>query len=193
MPTDEELIAAYEPRERGVSMLRLNMVSSLDGAATFEGRSGALGGPADQAMMIRLRMLADVILVGANTVRIEGYQGSLIDDRASHWRIDHGLSPHPRLVVATRRGGVLVEDQLREFRQQGLQVLCEGGPHIFGVLAGLDAIDELCLTVGPLLTGPGAGRITAGAPHPPRRMRLLNAIAIDDLLFLRYGRRLVLN
>lgn len=188
MPTDEELIAAYAPRDRGVSMVRLNMVSSLDGSATLEGRSGTLGGPADQAMMIRLRMLADVVLVGANTVRVEGYQGNLIDDRASRWRVEHGLSPHPRLAVATRKGGVLVEDLLREFREEGLQVLCEGGPHIFGVLAGLDAIDELCLTIGPLLAGPGAGRITAGAPHPPRRMSLLHAFEIDNLLFLRYAR-----
>lgn len=188
MPTDEELIAAYAPSDRGVSMVRLNMVSSLDGAATLEGRSGPLGGPADQAMMARLRMLADVVLVGANTVRVEGYRGNLIDDKASHWRVERGLSPHPRLVVATRKGGVLVEDLLREFRAEGLQVLCEGGPHIFGVLAGLDAIDELCLTIGPMLAGPGAGRITAGAPHPPRRMRLLHAIEIDNLLFLRYGR-----
>jgi len=185
--SDEELIAAYAPEDRHVSMIRLNMVSSLDGAGTLEGRAGGLGGPADQAMLIRLRMLADVILVGASTVRVEGYQGNLIDDKASHWRVEHGLPPHPRLVIATLRGGgPPLSELVRQFREQKAQVLCEGGPHIFGALAGMDAIDDLCLTLGPLLAGPGAGRITAGQPHPPRRMSFVHAIPIENLLFLRY-------
>jgi riboflavin biosynthesis pyrimidine reductase len=189
MPRDEELIAAYAPEDRGVPMIRLNMVSSLDGAATLEGRAGGLGGEADQQMMIRLRMLADVILVGAGTVRVEGYQGNLIDDKAVHWRLGHGLPPHPRFVVVTRKGGgPELNELVAKFREQRAQVLCEGGPHILGQLAAMDAIDELCLTVGPLLAGPGGPRITAGAPHPPRRMDLLHAIGIDNLLFLRYRR-----
>ena len=187
MPSDEELIAAYAPEDRGVSMIRLNMVSSLDGAATLEGRSGGLGGEADQQMMMRLRMLTDVILVGANTVRVEGYQGSLIDDKAAHWRQAQGLPPHPQLVVATRRGGAPpLAELVARFRAENKQVLCEGGPHIFGQLAAMDAIDDLCLTIGPLLTGPGAMRITAGDTHPPKRMNLVHAIPIEGLLFLRY-------
>lgn len=187
MPSEQELVAAYAPEDRSVSMIRLNMVSSLDGAATFEGRSGGLGGPADQQMMIRLRMLSDVILVGAGTVRVEGYQGSLIDDRAVRWRLEHGLPPHPRLVIVTRKGsGQPLSELVSMFREQRTQVLCEGGPHIFGQLAAMDAVDDLCLTIGPLLAGPGASRITAGKPHPPRRMRLVHAIPVDDLLFLRY-------
>lgn len=184
---DDELTAAYAPTDRSVPMVRLNMISSLDGAATIAGRAAGLGGPADQAMMNRLRMLADVILVGANTVRIEGYQGELIDDDAKTWRAHHGLSPRPRLEVASRTGPDLAQ-MLREFRAQGLtQILCEGGPHIFGALAAADAVDELCLTIGPLLAGPGAGRITAGTSHPLRHMRLIHAINIEDLVFLRYA------
>jgi riboflavin biosynthesis pyrimidine reductase len=190
MPTEAELIAAYAPADRSVPMVRLNMVSSLDGAAALEGHSGGLGGPADQRMLIRLRMLADVILVGANTVRVEGYQGNLIDEPAQRWRMEHGLPPHPRLAVATRQAGApTLSQMLQGFRDEGLsQVLCEGGPHVFGALAAMDAIDELCLTIGPLLVGPGPGRITAGIAHPVRRMRLVHAICIDDLVFLRYFR-----
>ncbi|HZM81997.1 MAG TPA: dihydrofolate reductase family protein [Candidatus Limnocylindrales bacterium] len=189
MPSDEELIAAYAPEDRSVPMIRLNMVSSLDGAATLEGRAGGLGGPADQAMMNRLRMLADVILVGAGTVRVEGYQGDLIDDKAVHWRLEHGLPPHPQFVVITRKGGgPPLSELVAKFREQRAQVLCEGGPHIFGQLAAVDAIDDLCLTIGPLLAGPEGMRITAGAPHPPRRMTFVHAIPIEGLLFLRYKR-----
>lgn len=189
MPSDEELIAAYTPVDRNVSMIRLNMVSSLDGAATLEGRSGALGGPADQQMLVRLRMLADIVLVGAGTVRVEGYQGNLVDDKAAGWRAEHGLPPQPQFVVATRKGGgPPLSELVAKFREQRAHVLCEGGPHIFAQLAAMDAIDELCLTIGPLLAGPGAERITAGNPHPPKRMNLVHAIPIDGMLFLRYER-----
>ena len=56
---------------------------------------------------------------------------------------------------------------LAELRQRGLdQVLCEGGPHLFGALLAADLVDELCLTVSPLLAGPGSERIVAGPTRP---------------------------
>jgi riboflavin biosynthesis pyrimidine reductase len=183
-----DLIEAYAPEDRGRPMLRVNMISSLDGAAWVDGRAGGLGGPADQRLMGILRMHADVIMVGAGTVRVEGYQGDLIDDAGKKWRLARGMSDHPRLVVVSRSGPP-VEELLREFAERGeTQVLCEGGPHLLGWLAARDLINELCLSLGPLLVGPGAGRITAGEPHPLRRMRLIHAIPDGDLLFLRYAR-----
>ena len=53
--------------------VRMNFVTSLDGAATRDGVSGALGGPADQRLFELLRRAADVVVVGAGTVRAEGY------------------------------------------------------------------------------------------------------------------------
>lgn len=55
-------------------LLRANMVASVDGAASVGGRSGPLSGPADRMLFIVLRSLADVILVGAGTVRTERYR-----------------------------------------------------------------------------------------------------------------------
>ena len=183
-----DLIAAYAPTDRSVPTLRVNMISSLDGAAWVDGRAGGLGGPADQALMRVLRMYTDVIMVGAGTVRIEGYEGDLIGPAEVQWRIEHGLSPHPRFVIVSRSGPT-VEEHLRDFEERGeTQVLCEGGPHLLGTLAAMDCIDELCLTLGPLLAGPGPGRITAGDLHPIRRMSLVHAIPEDDFLFLRYAR-----
>jgi riboflavin biosynthesis pyrimidine reductase len=90
-------------------------------------------------------------------------------------------------VVVTRKGGgPPLAELVAKYRQERAQVLCEGGPHIFAQLAAMNAIDDLCLTVGPLLAGPGGMRITAGDPHPPRPMSLVHAIPIDGLLFLRY-------
>jgi 5-amino-6-(5-phosphoribosylamino)uracil reductase len=53
--------------------LRANMVASVDGTAQADGASRGLSGPADLRVLRTLRALADVILVGAATVRTEGY------------------------------------------------------------------------------------------------------------------------
>jgi riboflavin biosynthesis pyrimidine reductase len=76
---------------------------------------------------------------------------------------------------------------LAELRRRGLhRILSEGGPHLLGSLTAADLVDELCLTVSALLTGPGAGRITAGAPTPPRPMALRHVLTSGDMLLLRY-------
>lgn len=51
----------------------LNMVTSLDGGTAVDGRSGALGGPADKTVFAAVRAIADVVLVAAGTVRAEHY------------------------------------------------------------------------------------------------------------------------
>jgi riboflavin biosynthesis pyrimidine reductase len=68
------------------------------------------------------------------------------------------------------------------------QLLCEGGPALFGSLVAADLVTELCLTVSPLLVGGGPGRITTGTPSPPREMTLRHALTRGDMLFLRYAR-----
>jgi riboflavin biosynthesis pyrimidine reductase len=70
------------------------------------------------------------------------------------------------------------------------QLLCEGGPRLFGALIAADLVDELCLTVAPLLAGGSAGRISAGPPGRFRPMSLRHALTSDDMLFLRYVRAL---
>ncbi|CAO5168501.1 Deaminase [Frankia sp. AiPs1] len=69
------------------------------------------------------------------------------------------------------------------------RVLAEGGPSLHGQLVAAELLDELCLTVAPLLAGPGHKTITQGAGWPqPARMRLVHVLAEDDSLFLRYSR-----
>jgi riboflavin-specific deaminase-like protein len=68
------------------------------------------------------------------------------------------------------------------------RVLCEGGPHLFGELLAADLVDELCLTVAPVLAGGGIDRIAMGPEHPLRGMRLASALTEDHVLLLRYLR-----
>jgi riboflavin biosynthesis pyrimidine reductase len=74
--------------------------------------------------------------------------------------------------------------------ERGLpRVLCEGGPTLFGTLLAAGLVDELCLTVSALLTGPGTGRIVAGPPpsDAPYPLTLLHALEEDGALLLRYA------
>jgi riboflavin biosynthesis pyrimidine reductase len=49
-----------------------------------------------------LRRECDALLVGAGTFRAENYRPLTLDTERRAWRIDHGLAPYPRLVVASR-------------------------------------------------------------------------------------------
>jgi riboflavin biosynthesis pyrimidine reductase len=67
------------------------------------------------------------------------------------------------------------------------RILCEGGPTLFGEFAGAGTVDELCLTVAPLLSGPGPQRIIGGpAWADPRRLDLVGLLEEESALFLRY-------
>ena len=86
-PAPEALADVLEPyvsvqrRPRpGRCWVLSNMVAGLDGAAAIGGRVGALSSPRDAELFRRLRGLADVVLVGAETVRRERYGPIRLDD-----------------------------------------------------------------------------------------------------------------
>ena len=100
---DEQLLSWYAMPERPEGWVRFNFVASADGAATVQGRSGGLGNAADFRVLHLLRRLADVLLVGAGTIRAEGYGGDLVGDDGRSWRLERGLSPHPPVAVVSGR------------------------------------------------------------------------------------------
>lgn len=75
-----------------------NMVVSVDGKSSVDGRVGALTSPADQRLLYRLRSQADAVLAGAGTVLAEGY-GDLLPP--GH-RYDRD-GAQPTLAVPTSR------------------------------------------------------------------------------------------
>lgn len=230
--TDDDLLAAYEVPPAPDPHVRVNFVASADGAAWLDGRSGGLSSPADKRVFALLRDLADVVLVGAGTIRTEGYaypdfgadrrarrralglaelptfavvSGSLDLDPRSRLFVD---APVRTLIVtaatapAARRAAldpvaeiVTAGEERVDLRAaidalaaRGLRrILSEGGPALLGGLVAAGRLDELCLTVAPLLAGPGAGRIVAGAGHPPVSLGILRLLAEDDSLFTRYA------
>ena len=81
--------------------LRVNMVSSVDGAAAVDGRVGVLSGTADQVVLHELRLLCDVLLVGAGTIRAEGYGPIRLSQEQQQRRVAAGQEALPRLAVLT--------------------------------------------------------------------------------------------
>lgn len=230
---DEQLTACYTVDDRSRQSVRLNFVASIDGAATADGLAGGLSSPADKRVFDILRRLCDVVLVGAGTVRAEGYGSMRLDQGAVQWRRANGLTEQPvfaivsgalgldpgsavftdapvRAMVVTvgasprakkeaffRVAEVVVcgEERLDpramlvELARRGLrQVLCEGGPTLFGTLLDADCVDELCLTISPLIEAGKAPRIAVGALPEARRMMLHHALVSDSTLMLRYLR-----
>jgi riboflavin-specific deaminase-like protein len=210
----------------------LGMVSSIDGAATVEGETAALGGPADHHAFRALRGACDAILVGAGTVRIERYGPATGTSARRREREERGLAPTPRLVIvsgsldldpgarafsdadhpplvvthaAAPPGQVAalssvaevvtcgdtevdVRELLRALEDRGLRrVLCEGGPRLNGVLLEADVVDEVFLTIDPVLLAGSAPRIAhSSATSGPRKMRLVELREHEGELLLRY-------
>jgi riboflavin biosynthesis pyrimidine reductase len=94
-------------------------------------------------------------------------------------------------VVIAGDDRVSVEPALTALAERGLgRVLCEGGPTLVGDLVAADRVDELCLTVAPLLAGGGpTARVSTGAPSVPRGLRLAQVLEEEGNLSLRYLRR----
>ncbi|MDT9690144.1 pyrimidine reductase family protein [Streptomyces sp. P9(2023)] len=104
----DELADAYAYPELGPgeSWLRANMVSSLDGAGQHDGRSQPLSSDSDMRIFGTLRGLADVIVVGAQTVRLEGYRPARAREAFAGRRAAAGQGPAPVIAVVSASLGL---------------------------------------------------------------------------------------
>ena len=101
---DGELPRLYGYPERDGTWVRANFITSVDGGATADGKSGVMAGPGDRLVFHLRRELADVIVVGAGTVRVEGYSGAHLGVAQRQRRQARGQSEVPRLAIVTRSG-----------------------------------------------------------------------------------------
>lgn len=81
--------------------LRANMVASVDGATTLNGRSGGLSNEADRRLFAILRARADVIIAGAGTVRAEGYGPAEHRADLVAWRRQAGQAEAAAIAVVS--------------------------------------------------------------------------------------------
>lgn len=93
---------AYWVDDPGEQYVRAVMISSVDGGAVLDGRSGGLGNDTDRTVFALGRAQADVLLVGASTARVEGYAGDRPSPELRAIRRARGLADAPRLAIVTR-------------------------------------------------------------------------------------------
>jgi riboflavin-specific deaminase-like protein len=98
----------------------LNMVMSVDGRITIGEVVGRLTGPVDQALLHQLRAESDAVLVGAGTVRAQGY-GRLLSQALQDQRRAEGRQAEPLLCVVS--GHLNLSPDLALFHNPELRVL----------------------------------------------------------------------
>jgi riboflavin biosynthesis pyrimidine reductase len=226
------------PAHPNARWVRSNFISSLDGGATADGKSAGLAGPGDKELFGLMRELADVVVVGAGTVRIENYGGAQLSAAARQGRRMRGQDEVPPIAIVTqsgrldrdmmvftktevpplvltcttaaaettaRLGGIAevidcsgtdpgtvdLETVLTELASRGLRrVLTEGGPRLHSAFIEDDLLDELCLSLAPILVGGQARRIATGPGQVMTRMRRAHLLADDaGYLYARYVRQ----
>lgn len=91
------------PQRDGSLTVRCNMIASIDGGATLDGRSGGMGIPVDQKLIGLNRDLADAVLIGAGTVIAENYPGCRNYPKRGRRRERWGIPGLPRWVIVASR------------------------------------------------------------------------------------------
>lgn len=225
------------PADLANCWVRANFISTLDGGASVDGKSGGLGGPGDRALFHLMRELADVIVVGAGTVRAENYAGVQLSVTQRQNRQARGQAEIPPIAIVTRSGHLdrdtkvftqtevppliltctaaaadtrdrlhgiaeIVEcsgadpanidpaKMLTVLATRGLRrVLTEGGPSLLGTFIENDLLDELCLTLAPVVVGGPGGRIAKATGALLTTLRRAHLLADDSgYLYSRYVR-----
>ena len=183
------------------------MVASIDGSTVVDSNSRSLSSKADQEVLLTLRDLADVLIVGAATVRIEGYgpprkRGQRVGVVSRRGDVDASsplftsgagflILPEdaPSTSIESVRAGTGAVDFAGALAQLDANfVQAEGGAQLNGALSAADVIDELNLTISPQLAGGDGPRVTSGSVQVSRTMRLAHVLEHDGFLFTRYLR-----
>jgi riboflavin biosynthesis pyrimidine reductase len=211
--TPEKLIGPRPPAPADRPHVAAIMVSSLDGRAAVAGSSRPLGGPVDLQLLLALRAAADAVIIGPGTVRAEGYgrmaHPAVLISRSFDLPWEAGLfaaKDQPVLVYTRHAAGEAPEvaaavevvrmDEptlaavLADLRARGVEsLLCEGGPTLNRALLAGALLDELFLTLSPLVTSDETqpAIVMGGALPAPLPLTLRSVATADGELYLRYS------
>jgi len=181
-----EELAPVRQRAGGRPYLLLNMIASVDGRTTHEGRSGPLGGKADRELFHALRTVPDAVLVGARTVRVERYNRLVTAAEDRRLRRQRGLAEEPLACLLTASGEL--DPAIPLLREAGARVVAltterttlASGLPIAHIRSGSHAV-ELPIALGELRASHGAALVLCeGGPHTAGA--LVAADLVDELL-----------
>jgi len=189
-----EVVGADMPgTERPFTLV--NFISSVDGRATINGRSGGLGDDGDKALFRALRQGVDAVLAGTGTLRAERYGRMLGDPAARERRLEQGLSSEPLVCTLTRGGTLPLEIPL--FAEPEARVVVFSGADIdtSGAQAQVEVVrlpaDQLTFTQALRQLRAMHGVRTLLCEGGPRVFAELAREAVADQLFLTLSSTLV--
>lgn len=206
-PHDRDaLLELYRPPR--AEWLRLNLISTITGGASgSDGTSETLSNPVDRRILGVIRELADVVLIGAQSLRAEGYQhprrsrlavvtmsGNLTGHRveapegaapivlcppAAAERVLTDLPGAELIVLEPGAEGIAAVDVISALRSHGLaSIVCEGGPSLVAQVIETGLVDEFCLSTSPLV---GGSPFPVSGPEPiAERAATLTQLLRDD-------------
>lgn len=206
-----EHVALPADRPTRRAWVRLNMISSADGAAALDGRSGGLGDRGDRQVFAALRADADAVVVGLSTATAERYGApgpgdpeilvcGTTTDVSAHPElfasdrvtlvVPEDAGPAPSGVRVARAGHGLVDPAVLLATLTSSVVMLEGGPRLAAAFVARGLVDELFVTIAPHVLAGSAPRITHGDEGAdPARWSLVRHLRDDHgYLFLRYAR-----
>ena len=226
---DKANVMESYPWPEGRVWVRAMMVTTLDGAAVGpDGRSGTISSDADRHVFDAVRRDTDVVLVGAETLRVEQYTPMKAKPADTSRREAAGQLPAPVIAIvsgsldlpwtlpiwaqSTHTPLILTpedadEDKvatarsyaevitLKEVSPQAIvdalaarglrRIVCEGGPSLLQAMIAADLVDEVDITIAPLVSGNDATARTAMLDEPTR-YRLVQVLEAEEFLMTRY-------
>jgi len=193
--TPEELAAEWRPADLappGRPYLALNMVSSLDGRATLEGRTRGLSTGADRRFFHALRAQVDAVMVGAGTLREERYGRMMKSEEIRTRRADAGLPPDPLAVVISASLSLPADLPLLAEPEQRVVVATASDGELTGARAAIDYVrcgDDLPVLMAKLREEHGVRSVLCEG-GPTLNSYLLAANLVDEL-FLTLNPKLI--
>lgn len=203
----DDAYAASLGRSTSRPWVALAMVTSLDGSTVVDGRSGGLANTNDSRVLQRLRSIADVIVVGAGTVRAEGYgppskDGQRIGVVTSSGRVDltsELFRTGSGFVITSEEAAINGADgvdvvragrervdldlalrSLGEVCENASVVQAEGGSTLNGAFVDADLVDEINVTTAPLVVGGTGPRLASGGGDRSFRYGLEQLLLDED-------------
>ena len=189
----------------------LCMVMSIDGSTVVEGNSAMLSNPTDRDVLLALRAAADTIVVGAGTVREAMYETpskkglrvgvvtrtGKMDLNTNLFKSGAGFLIMPEDTQAPvsdfpieiiRAGYESVDLNKAMSKLPGVFIQLEGGALLNASMFAANLIDEINLTISPMVTGADSPRLANGAPPLHSDYQVAHILEDKGFMFIRYVR-----
>ncbi|MFM7829767.1 MAG: dihydrofolate reductase family protein [Actinomycetota bacterium] len=195
----------------GRPSIGLCMVMSIDGSTVVDGRSTQLSNPADHDVLVALRSAADTIVVGAGTVREEMYDApskkglrvgvvtrtGKMDLNTNLFTSGAGFLIMPEDtqtpvtdfkldVIKVGKGSVDLNRAMAQLPGNFVQL--EGGALLNASMFAANLVDEINLTISPMVTGADSPRLANGAPPLHSDYQVAHILEDNGFMFIRYLR-----